>query len=122
MLGFEGFGNEVVCAALAGPLLVEGLEGSGHKENRHVMKIGITADRHADFVTVLAGHHRVHQHCIGTDLAGLLHGVVTVVDDGQLIILVGEDDPYDLLNGDAVVGKEKPAAHEILLRRGVYGP
>jgi hypothetical protein len=80
----------------------------------------IAPDFRAHLIAVHAGHHYINQGNIGHKLPGLVQRCITIVRYGKLVIVVGEDYPYDLLNGDAVIGEEQFIAHlSLLLRRSL---
>ena len=67
--------------------------------------------RLAHVVAALARHHDVGEHDVGPDLARTRDRVVAVVHGHDANVLVGEADPDDLLDRDAVVGEQQGLGH-----------
>jgi hypothetical protein len=114
-LGLKRLGNPAVCPGGGRLGFVEGLEGAGQQQDRHALKRGIFLDRPAQFVAVFAGHEDVCQNQVRTAVTRCGQGGIAVVDDDQIVVLIGKGDGNHLLNGDAVVGQQQFFAHPNLL-------
>ncbi len=110
-LRFEGLGHVTVRAGPARALLIESLEGTGEQQHGDVPELRIVLERLADLVAVLARHDDVSEDQVRPQLPGARHRIVPVADGHQHDVFVGEAEPDDLLDGDAVVGEEQGLRH-----------
>ena len=115
-LAVEGLGDVAIGARGTGPRLVERLEGSGEQEHRHLAELRVGLQRLAELVAVHAGHDRVGEHDVGPGLPRPGERVLAVVHGGDPVVLPGEDDAHDLLDGDRVVGEQQVLGHCFLGR------
>ena len=74
---------------------------------------GVLLDELADLVAVLLRHDDVAENDVRTDLLDLLDGESAVADGHHVEVLVGEGQLDDLLDRDAVVGKQNLLAHRL---------
>ena len=110
-LAVEGLGDVAIGARGTGPRLVERLEGSGEQEHRHLAELRVGLQRLAELVAVHAGHDGVGEHDVGPGLPRPGERVLAVVHGGDPVVLPGEDDAHDLLDGDRVVGEQQVLGH-----------
>ena len=80
----------------------------------------VAPDFRTDLITGLAGHDNVSQNNVGHDLPGLFQCRATVIHYGKRIIFIGENYPYNLSNGDTVIGEEQFVAHLFLHWQGSW--
>jgi hypothetical protein len=109
-----------ISAAVPGFLFVEGLERPNQKKQGNILDRVIKSYFTAYFVTGFAGHESIHKDNIGQYFFCLLQCGVSVVDNRQVVILIGEYNAYYFLNGDTVIGEEHFVAHVYFLRRETW--
>ena len=106
ILRLKGFRDEIISAAFSCLIFIKRLEGSDKEEQWRIPDDRIATHLFTDLVPILAWHQRVHEHDGGPDFPCLFESCVPVVHDNKIILLIGEDDPDNLLDGDAVIGKK----------------
>jgi hypothetical protein len=110
-LALEGLGDVIIRAGGAGPVLVEGLEGSGQQHHGDVLGVRIALEGLADLVPALAGHHHIREHHVRAQLAAAGDRIQPVVHRSHLEVLGREDHPNDLADGERVVGDQQILRH-----------
>ena len=75
----------------------------------------VLSDRGGQLITILTRHVHVCHNQIGLELLGLGQSRITIVSDGQIIILMCKGDLDDLLNRYTVVSQQQFLAHANLL-------
>jgi hypothetical protein len=108
---FERFGDDLGATDRNRTIAIEGLKGPCQEDDRKVEEIGARLDFLTHIVAVTARHDDVADYEIRSGLGESLEELVAARHRHDLVLGVCECELNDLLDGEAVIGKQDRAAH-----------
>ena len=110
-LRIERLGQHPIAADRRGPGVVHAVKGARQQHHGNVGQARRVAQMPRDIVTIAAGDTDVGENDIGRRFVDRGDRLVAVIDRDHVHVFVGEGEPDDALDGDAVVDQQQLIRH-----------